>query len=159
LLGAEDWPLRVVIAVTSSGAKAVKSSEGMRLSAETSPFYQAWVASTPDDFAAAEQAVEARDFPALAELSEHSSLKMHGLMLSSRPGLLYWNPTTLACLQRVRELQADGVTVFATMDAGPQVKAICPPASEAAVMAALGTVPGVLQLLSSGLGRGAWVAR
>jgi len=151
------WPLRVVVAVTETGPKEVSSSEGMLLSEETSPFYEAWVASSESDLAAARRAVEQRDFEALAEISESNCLAMHAVMLSSRPGLVYWNGATVECLHRVRELRNRGVPVFFTIDAGPQMKAVCPPEAFERVTAELETVPGVVKLLSSGLGKGARV--
>jgi diphosphomevalonate decarboxylase len=157
LLGPDQWPLKVVIAITDTSRKSVASSVGMRLSADTSPYYSSWVESTARDFDDAVGMVERRDFDALAELSEHSCLKMHGLMLATRPGLLYWNATTTACLHAVRALRDAGEQVFFTVDAGPQVKAVCLPDSEPAVAQALRGVPGVKQVLSTGLGRGAWV--
>jgi len=108
------WPLRVVIAVTETGPKTVGSTAGMIRTERTSPYYQSWVASSPADLAAARSAVERRDFEALADVSESSCLKMHGLMLSARPGLVYWNGTTVECIGAVRRLQADGVPVFFT---------------------------------------------
>jgi len=80
---------------------------------------------------------------------------MHGLAMSARPGLLYFNATTMECLHRVRLLRADGVPVFFTVDAGPQVKAICAPEAADAVAAALGDVVGVTEILRAGLGGGA----
>ena len=157
LLSASDWPLRIVIAVTDTGVKAVSSSEGMRRSAATAPYYDAWVESTRADFAAALRLVAARDFDALAELAEHSCLKMHALMLASRPGLIYWNATTVACLHALRALREMGHAVFFTVDAGPQVKAICLPEDEPPVARALAAVTGVTQILRAGLGAGAWV--
>lgn len=157
VLDPEAWPLAVVIAVTDAAAKAVGSTEGMRRSAATSPYYPAWVESAGSDFDAALAAVAARDFTALAEVTEHSTLKMHGLMLATRPGLVYWNATTVACLQQVRELRRDGAAVCFTMDAGPQVKAVCLPECRADVAAALGAVPGVREVLVTGLGPGAAV--
>jgi diphosphomevalonate decarboxylase len=156
IASAEDWPLKVVIAVTAAGPKAVGSSAGMQRSM-ASPYYPAWVSSTHDDFDSAIQHVHTRDFAALADLAESSCLKMHGLMLSSRPGLLYWNPATVACLHRVRELRAHGTPVFFTVDAGPQVKAICLPDAANAVRLALAELPGVIQILEAGLGEGARV--
>jgi len=153
------WPLRVVAAVTETSPKQVGSSEGMRLSAQTSPFYGAWVASSEGHLAAARSAVERCDFAALAEVSETSCLTMHAVMISSRPGLVYWNGATVECLHRVRELRSRGVPVFFTIDAGPQVKAVCLPEAFAEVAAELEAVPGVVTVLSSGLGDGAQVVR
>jgi diphosphomevalonate decarboxylase len=155
---AAEWPLKVVIAVTAAGPKAVGSSAGMQRSM-ASPYYPAWISSTHDDFHSAVEHVHARDFAALGDLAESSCLKMHGLMLSSLPGLLYWNPATLACLHRVRELRADGLPVFFTVDAGPQVKAVCLPEAARAVREALADVPGVIEMLEAGLGDGARAER
>lgn len=152
------WPLEVVIAVTTRNAKEVGSSAGMERSAATSPFYPVWVESSGGDLAAARRAVELRDFQALAEVSEHNCLKMHAVMTSSRPPLLYWNATTLACVQRVRELRSAGVGVFFTIDAGPQVKAICLPGAGDKVASALSELAGVQTILRAGLGEGARVA-
>ncbi len=155
ILPPEAWPLEVVVAVTATGPKETGSTEGMLLTERTSPYFRAWVDLSPADLAAARAAVEARDFEALAEVSEASCLAMHGLMLSARPGLLYWNGTTVECLHRIRQLRRSGVPVFFTVDAGPQVKAICLPGAAPRVREALGDVPGVVELLASGLGQGA----
>jgi diphosphomevalonate decarboxylase len=57
----------------------------------------------------------------------------------------------------VRELRRDGVGVFFTIDAGPQVKAVCRPGEGAAVADALRATPGVIDVLTCGLGPGARV--
>jgi diphosphomevalonate decarboxylase len=59
------------------------------------------------------------------------------------------------CLHAVRRLRAAGVPVFFTIDAGPQLKAVCAPGARAVVEDALRNVPGVLELLTSALGPGA----
>jgi diphosphomevalonate decarboxylase len=150
-----DWPLQIVVAVTTSGPKAISSRVGMAWSEETSPYYDAWVQTHATDLNAGLEAVRARDFPALAEIAEHNCLKMHGVMMTTRPPLLYWTPATLACLHRIGELRRDGLPVFFTVDAGPQVKAVCLPAAADDVAAALANLPGVLQILRSPLGEGA----
>ncbi|HET7306525.1 MAG TPA: diphosphomevalonate decarboxylase [Gammaproteobacteria bacterium] len=158
VLGATEWPLQVVVAVTSKRAKSIGSTAGMELSRRTSPFYADYVATTPGDLAAARRAVLGRNFEALAALSEHSCLKMHGMMLATQPGLLYWSGATVECLHRVRALrEQEGLGVFFTVDAGPQVKAICLPDYAARVAAALADVPGVEEVMTTGLGEGARV--
>ena len=47
--------------------------------------------------------------------------------------------------------------VFFTIDAGPQVKAVCTPDACDRVAAELGAIAGVRQVISSGLGDGARV--
>ncbi|MEQ1803251.1 MAG: diphosphomevalonate decarboxylase [Gammaproteobacteria bacterium] len=150
-----DWPLEIVVAVTTAGPKETSSRIGMAWSEQTSPYYDAWVQTHGADLAAGLAAVRARDFAALAELAEHNCLKMHAVMLTTRPPLIYWTPATLACLHRVQALRREGVPVFFTVDAGPQVKAVCLPGAAPDVAAALAAVPGVLRILRSPLGEGA----
>ena len=157
LLAPEAWPLAVVVAIIARERKAVSSTEGMRHSKTTSPYFEAWTATAGADFEAMKAAVAQRDFDRLAELAEASCLKMHALMLSSRPPLIYWRGATLDCLRAVRELRAGGCRAFATVDAGPQVKAVCEPEDAERVEAALSEVPGVVSTLRSGLGGGARV--
>ncbi|RFF29758.1 diphosphomevalonate decarboxylase [Wenzhouxiangella sediminis] len=155
LLSAEEWPLEVVVAITDSGSKAVGSRDGMNHTMRTSPYYPAWVETVAEDLDAARSAIAARDFEALAETAEHSALKMHASMLAARPGLVYWNPATLACLHAVRALRSAGTGVFFTIDAGPQLKAVCLPGESERVAGLLADQPGVSDVLVTGLGGGA----
>jgi diphosphomevalonate decarboxylase len=151
------WPLEVVVAVTSNEPKSVNSGEGMERSRLTSPYYNAWVRDSTTDFAAASEAIERRDFPSLATVVELNCLKMHSIMLTSQPTLSYWTPASIACMDRVRSLREEGHDVFFTVDAGPQIKAVCLPASADAVASALSETPGVLEVIRSSLGEGARV--
>jgi diphosphomevalonate decarboxylase len=150
-----DWPLRIVAAVTELSAKQVGSTEAMEISRGTSPFYGRWIEEQEVDLAAARDAIVARDFSMLGKVAEHNCLKMHSLMWTSRPPIVYWNPATLACLDAVRSLQHEGVAVFFTMDAGPQVKAVCLPDDETRVRETLAAIDGVQSVHSCGIGRGA----
>jgi len=151
----DDWPLSVTVAVTERAAKAVSSGAAMSASRESSLFYDTWVARQPGDLDKAREAVRTRDFAALAAVAEHNCLKMHSVMWASRPPIVYWNAATVACLETVRALQRDGVPVFFTIDAGPQVKAVSLPQAAAAVADALGGTAGVADVLHSTLGTGA----
>jgi diphosphomevalonate decarboxylase len=155
LLSPEEWPLRVVVAITATGPKAVGSTEAMEISRKTSPFYGRWVEQQDQDLEDARTAIAARDFAKLASVAEHNCLKMHSVMWGSRPPIVYWNSATLACMQTIRDLQAQGVAVFFTIDAGPQLKAVCEPAFEAQVREALAVTEGVHDTLITGLGQGA----
>lgn len=155
LRDAGSWPLRVLAAVTSTDSKPVGSGEAMEISRRTSPFYRRWVEEQTADLDAARAAIGARDFGALAAVAEHNCLKMHSLMWTSRPAVVYWNSATVACLEALRSLQSAGIDVFFTIDAGAQVKAICLPEAESDVVAALRATSGVVEVLASGIGQGA----
>jgi len=155
LCPAPDWPLEVVVAITETGPKAIGSTEAMEISRRTSPFYGNWVEQQHRDLETARRAIAARDFAGLATIAEHNCLKMHSVMWASRPPVVYWSAATMRCLQTVRRLQGDGIDVFFTIDAGPQVKAICQPGCRTVVETALRCTPGVVDVMVSGLGPGA----
>lgn len=148
------WDIRVLIAITSTEAKKTGSTEGMQLSAETSPYYQEWLSSSPKDLADMRQAIKFRDFKSLGKISEYSCLKMHALAMSARPGLIYWNSTTLECIQAIMELRKSGIPVYFTIDAGPQVKAIYLPENEDQIQKALANIKGVKKIIKTALGPG-----
>jgi len=152
---AASWPLTVVIAITTEARKPVGSGEAMERSRKSSPFYERWIGEQPADLNVARNAIAERDFEKLASVAEHNCLKMHSVMWTSRPPAVYWNAATLNCMTTVRQLQSTGVGVFFTIDAGPQVKAVCLSEHEAAVRGALDATPGVTETRVSGLGPGA----
>lgn len=155
VLPRDRWQLEIVVALTTLSPKSVSSTAGMNRSQENSPFYDAWTSTSHADLEDARAAIASRDFDQLAALSEFSCLKMHAVAMSSRPGLIYWNAATLECLECVRRLRREGIPVFFTIDAGPQVKAISAPGYGRVVAEALGQLDGVQNVLSTGLGPGA----
>ncbi len=157
LLPPEYWPLHALLLIVAKTPKKIGSSEGMEHSRQTSAFYRGWLDDQDRDLQTAKTALRERDFPVLAEVAEANCLKMHALALSARPGILYWQPATLACMQRVRELRACGLPVFFSIDAGPQVKAFCPPGRVAEVAEGLRDIPGVLDMIPTQAGPGARV--
>jgi diphosphomevalonate decarboxylase len=156
LLPANAWPVRMVVAVTSTARKAVSSREGMARAA-ASPLYPAWVETAEADLAEARRAIAARDLEALGFVAEHSAMKMHAIGLAARPPLLYWRGATVECVHRVWSLRADGVRGWVTIDAGPQVKVLCEPADAERIAAALREVAGVERVLTCAPGEGAKV--
>ena len=157
LMSADSWPLKVVVAITSTRPKTVSSREGMAISRRSSPYFDAWVSATAADFPSMRDALLSRDFARVAELSEASCLRMHGLMMSGDPALLYWNPGTLGCIRALQSLRESGCNVFFTVDAGPQVKAVCEAPYAQAVQDRLRVQPGVRDTVTVGLGGGAVV--
>lgn len=151
------WPLDVLVAITTEEKKAVGSTAGMKQSEKTSPYYADWIESSQADIVDMRKAISQRDFERLSEISEHSCLKMHGLMLSTRPALIYWKAATIELIQAILDLRKRGVPVFFTIDAGPQVKAICEPIYSEQVKSVLESVRGVRRIIHTSLGPGAQI--
>jgi len=150
---ADHWALRDLVAVVDTSPKAVSSREGHRR-APRSPFFDTRLDHLPDRQAAVRSALLDRDFGRLGPLVEREATELHLIAMSSRPPIYYWRPGTLAVLEAVRDLRAEGVAACATMDAGPNVHVLCPPASSDAVTARLRAHPAVDRLIEDGVGTG-----
>lgn len=151
----DAWPLRLVVAITAAGPKAVGSTEAMRRTAETSPYYERWIQSVDGDLRAARAAIAERDLPRLGAVAERSALRMHASALAADPPILYWTAATLSAMDTVHQLRRRGVDAFFTIDAGPHVKVLCEAAAAEEVEAALARTAGVLRTLVASPGRGA----
>lgn len=131
---ASDWQeLRIALVEIDGGAKKTASGAGMNHTTATSPLYAAWPQTAAADLAAIEAAIHACDFSALGNVAEANALAMHATMLAARPALCYLQPQTLATLHRLWQARADGLDIYATIDAGPNVKILCRARDEAAV--------------------------
>ena len=58
----------------------------------------------------------------LGQTAEQNALSMHATMIASWPPLLYWQPESVAAMQKVWQLREQGLPVYFTMDAGPNLK-------------------------------------
>lgn len=137
------WNLRLVVALTEPGKKKVGSTEGMERSRKTSPYYASWLAEAPRWSRKIKRAIKDRELDVLGAAMEQSTLAFHCCAITSDPPIFYWAPATLAALATVRGLRERGVSAWATMDAGPHVKALCHAADAPRVRQALDRTPGV----------------
>ncbi|MGB5367566.1 MAG: diphosphomevalonate decarboxylase [Polyangiales bacterium] len=137
------WNLRLVVALTDPGKKKVGSTEGMERSRNTSPYYEAWLEQAPKWSRKIKRAIKERDLDTLGEAMERSTLAFHCCAITSAPPIFYWAPATLSALATVRGLRERGVSVWATMDAGPHVKALCGAGDASRVRQALDRTQGV----------------
>ncbi|MCS5487001.1 diphosphomevalonate decarboxylase [Curtobacterium flaccumfaciens pv. beticola] len=149
-------PMAMVVVTISAGEKAIGSREAMRRTIATSPFYPAWVESTTatvDDMLAA---CAAGDFARIGELTESNALRMHATIEGAFPPIRYLNARSVAVFDAVAGLRADGLTAYATADAGPNVVVLTTPEDRGAVAAALADLGDVIE---SGTGPGAHLLR
>jgi diphosphomevalonate decarboxylase len=148
--------LRVLVCVTREGKKAVGSTDGMRRTAASSPYYRAWHDAAPRMCEALRAALLATHFEQVGTLAEASALAMHASAIAA--GVIYFEGATLAVLEAVRSLRANGLLAWSTIDAGPHVKVLVHDADAARATEALAAVPGVLRVLYTRPGEGARLA-
>lgn len=154
-IGERGRDLRMVIAVTDTGPKAIGSTSGMLHTQDTSPYYAAWREAAGAVYDDLRGALLRGDLQQLGEAMEHSTLLMHASMLGAKPAILYWNPATLRAMQVVRELRAAGTLAYFTMDAGPHVKVLTVGPQSETVRASLAALDGVRRVIVTGGGAGA----
>ena len=147
------WALYDLVAVVSGSEKAVSSEAGHRLAA-TSPLLSGRAASLATALPAVRQAIAQRDLACLGPVIEQDALAMHAVMMTGDPSLLYWQPGTLEVLHAVRRWRGEGLPVYFTIDAGPNVHLICEEQDAASVEQLLKTLPSVQQIITSRPGSG-----
>jgi diphosphomevalonate decarboxylase len=125
-IAADDWEkeLAMLFVLVDDGMKDISSRDGMKRTVETSSFYSGWLATVEADLLAAKQAIVAKDFTKLGEITEANGLKMHGTTLGAQPPFTYWSPESLKAMQLVRLAREQGLPCYFTMDAGPNVKVL-----------------------------------
>ncbi|MEH6625902.1 MAG: diphosphomevalonate decarboxylase [Motiliproteus sp.] len=120
---ANVWPeFRLGLLTLTEEEKAVGSRAGMQRTLETAHLYQSWPLQAAVDLEKLSQAIMDQDFHRLGETAEQNALSMHATMIASWPPLLYWQPESVATMQRIWQLREQGVAVYFTMDAGPNIK-------------------------------------
>ncbi|MFC8981104.1 diphosphomevalonate decarboxylase [Streptomyces sp. NPDC057411] len=116
----------LVVVLLDTGPKPVSSREAMRRTVATSPLFPAWLANAPHDLRRMRAALSAGDLTTVGEIAEANALGMHATMASADPPVRYLTGQSRGVLQQVRGLRAAGFDCWATMDAGPNIKVLCP---------------------------------
>lgn len=119
----EEWPeLRLAVVTVSSASKPVGSTEGMKKTVETSTLYKAWPEKAARDLEVIRKAIQQKNFEQLGLTAESNALAMHATMIETQPSVLYWLPETVATFHKIWHLRQDGLPLYFTIDAGPNVK-------------------------------------
>ncbi len=121
-----DWPdFRMVICITTEEEKKIKSRAGMAQSVSTSPMYNSWLLSVDEDIRVMRKGIKERNFSVVGKTAEENCLKMHAVMITTKPSIIYWNDVTIKIIQSIINWRQKGLESYFTIDAGPQVKILC----------------------------------
>lgn len=153
IAAADHWGLIDLVAIVTTVAKAVGSTDGHRLAA-TSPLQAARIADAPRRLDACRDAILLRDFTLLASVVEEDSHQMHAVMQTSTPPLFYWTAESVRVMHEIRAWRQAGLATCYTLDAGANVHCLTAPEAADEVERRLLTVPGVQRVLRAGVGGG-----
>lgn len=118
-----DWPdLRLGLWILSTEQKPIDSRQAMQSTVEHSSLYASWPAKVAQDLLSLKQALFSHDFALLGQTSENNALAMHATMIASWPPIVYWLEESLKAMRQVWQWRKEGLQVYFTMDAGPNIK-------------------------------------
>ena len=119
----DSWPsLCLAALLLSTDEKPISSGEAMRRTVATSPAYALWPQRVSEDMEAVLSALHRHDFPAFGAAVERNALAMHSTMQAAVPPVCYWTSKTIEAMRAVQRARAEGLEIYFTMDAGPNVK-------------------------------------
>ncbi len=128
------WPgLCVGLVKVDVAQKPISSTLGMQNTVNNCDLYQAWPKQAEKDMAKILQAIQQQDFNLLGQTAEHNALSMHATMMATWPPIVYWQPESVAAMQTVWQLREQGIAVYFTMDAGPNLKLLFPETEKPAI--------------------------
>ncbi len=155
----EHWPeFRMIATILTEAKKQVSSRGGMAQSVATCPYYHQWAATAESDAGAMRDAILRKDFSAVCEIAQHSALKMHAVMLATKPPIIYFLPQSLEVIHHVLSWQQEGLACAFTMDGGPQVKILCLEKDVPEIQRRLKDIPSVIRTVECRPGAGARLA-
>jgi diphosphomevalonate decarboxylase len=129
-----EWPeFRIGILELVTEPKAVGSREGMNRTVETSELFKSWPLQAASDLVTIHAAIDEHDFTLLGETAERNALAMHATMMAAWPPLIYLQPESIRQIGKVQRVRNDGLAVYLTIDAGPNIKLLFLEENEAAV--------------------------
>ncbi|MAI20655.1 MAG: diphosphomevalonate decarboxylase [Kiritimatiellaceae bacterium] len=138
---ATQWPdFRIGIIKLTDAQKPIDSRSGMQRTVNTSPRYAAWPERATLDLETLQAAIADRDFQTVGQTAEANALEMHATMRAADPPLDYFLPETRAQITHVQQLRAQGLPLYLTIDAGPNVKLLFQEADRATIQQAFPTV-------------------
>ncbi len=119
------WPeLCIGLLHIDNTPKPYSSRLAMSHTQKTSFLYQAWPTQVAHDLKVVQQAINTHDFQALGETAEHNAESMHACMSSAKPALFYSQGNTLAAKAQVFKAREQGIPMYYTQDAGPNLKCL-----------------------------------
>jgi len=142
----EHWDLRDVVVIVSTEEKKIGSSEG-HAAAPTSHFLAERIQALPARFHRVRHAVLAKNLSLLGPAIEEDAIELHMMAMTSVPPIYYWSPAMVQVIQAVQQWRADGLAVYFTLDAGPNVHLICEGTDAAQVESLARAIVGVQQII------------
>lgn len=147
------WKLHDIVVLVSREAKKISTTEGME-GILTSPHWRDRMNAIPERMARIKRAFQEKNMKHLGEIIEEDCLDMHHVMQTQSPQLYYWNEGTKNIMKEVSVWRKQGVPVYFTIDAGPNVHLIYEEKQEQDVIKRVKSIRGVESIIVNGVSTG-----
>jgi len=155
IAGKKYWhEFRMLVTIVKEEKKKLSSRAGMQKTVETSPYYKGWLEDVEEDLENLKKGISKRNFSAVGRISEDNCLKMHSLMLTTKPPIIYWMPETIKIIHEISAMRDEGIECYFTIDAGPNVKILCLEKAEKKITKRLLGMKEVKRIISTKPGEG-----
>ncbi len=119
----DHWDIADVVVIVSKDKKDVPTTKGHKLVA-SSPFFAERLKKIKEKIEKIKVLIKQKKFEEFGELIETEALELHAIMLTSKPSLLYWLPSTVQIMRQVRILRNEGLPVYFTVNTGQDIHLI-----------------------------------
>jgi len=114
--------MRFGICMVSKEKKPIDSRTAMQKTVSTSPLYAFWPENVQKTISQIKGAIQQKNFSLFGSAIEQNALAMHATMFTTLPPICYWQEGSLALMKRIWKAREEGVDLYFTMDAGPNIK-------------------------------------
>ena len=140
------WDLRDIVVVVQTVQKKTSSTAGMD-GIRTSPFWRNRLRDIPDRIKEIRRALARKDIELLGAVTEEDCVSMHAVSMTQNPPIFYWNGATMEIVRSVYDWRSQGLPVYFTIDAGPNVHLICEVKDEKVIVEKAHEVIGVERII------------
>ena len=110
------------VVLVDANPKKISSREAMAITKQTSWNYDVWVKKSVQQALDMEAAIMNQDFHVIGQLSQQNALGMHTTMMAADSPIIYLSSESMRIIHELLHLQDQGVALYFTMDAGPNIK-------------------------------------
>jgi phosphomevalonate decarboxylase len=116
-LASEELQMGIVVALVP----ALKSTDDAHRDVLTSPFFNSRLAYVHAALSEMESAISSCDIDRIGLLAEKDSLVLHGITMTGDDEMILWRPETLKVILEVRQMRAEGIPAYFSIDTGATV--------------------------------------
>ncbi|MCX6732429.1 MAG: diphosphomevalonate decarboxylase [Candidatus Roizmanbacteria bacterium] len=150
------WDLCDIVTVISKEKKDVPTSTGQQ-TASSSIFFQTRLNNIAQKIKTCKNLIKTKNFDEFGKLIEMEALELHTIMFTSWPSLIYLEPTSLTVMKEVKKLRDEGISVYFTIDAGPNIHIICQAKDIDIVQKRINSIPEIIETIVNQPSKGTYL--